>query len=135
MEKINSAIGLRNAILQLESKQAEEVKTLKEQIHASYESMKPINLIKSTFHQIAESEDLKDNILNTSLGFVTGYLSKILFQGASHSPLRKLLGTALMFGVTNVVARHPAKIKAAGLAILETIIENIPHQSASSGGK
>ena len=135
MEKINSAIGLRNAILQLESKQAEEVKTLKEQIHASYESMKPINLIKSTFHQIAESEDLKDNILNTSLGFATGYLSKILFQGASHSPLRKLLGTALMFGVTNVVAKHPVKIKAAGLTILETIIENIPHQSASSAGK
>ena len=135
MEKINSAIGLRNAILQLESKQAEEVKTLKEQFHVSYESMMPINLIKSTFHQIAESEDLKDNILNTSLGFATGYLSKILFQGASHSPLRKLLGTALMFGVTNVVAKHPIKIKAAGLAILETIIENIPHQSISAAGK
>jgi hypothetical protein len=132
MEKIDSVTELRNAILQLESKQAVELNKVKTQLHTVYESMEPVNLIKSTFHQVAGSKDLKDNILNSSLGFATGYLSKILFQGASHSPLRKLFGTALMFGVTNIVAKHPVEIKAAGLTLLNTIVNQIPRATSSS---
>ena len=121
MQKISSATGLRNAILQLESKQVEEVKMLKKQFQIVYESIKPVNLFKSAFKEIAESRDLKDNILNTSVGLAAGYISKVLFEGTSKSPLKKLLGSVLMYGITNLVAKNPEPVKSLGKKFLEII--------------
>ena len=121
MQKIDSEISLRDAILKLESTQALEVKLLKEQFHLAYESVKPLNFIKSTFKEAAESRDLKDNLINTSVGLAAGYLSKVLFQGISNNPLRKLLGSALMFGVTNVVSRNPETVNAVGRGLIRII--------------
>lgn len=121
MKEINSETDLRNAILQLEIKRADEVKMLKEQFHLAIESVKPINLIKSTFKDAISSRDLKNDILNTSVGLTAGYLSKVAFASVINSPIRKLLGTALMFGVTNVVARNPETIKSLGKGFLRMI--------------
>ncbi|MES2619763.1 MAG: hypothetical protein V4615_02850 [Bacteroidota bacterium] len=121
MQKIDSEIGLRDAILKLESTQAVEVKMLKEQFHLAYESVKPLNFIKSTFKEAAESRELKDHLIDTSVGLAAGYLSKALFQGISNNPLRKLLGSALMFGVTNVVSRHPDTVRAVGRQLIKII--------------
>jgi len=111
MEKINSEKDLREAILHLETKQAEEAKALKEQFLFAYEGVKPINLIKSTFKEAAASQDLKGNLLTTSVGLTAGYLSKMLFQGSSVNPLKKVLGTILMFSIVNLVAKNPEKVK------------------------
>ncbi len=121
MQKINSAIRLRDAILQLESKQTEERKLLKKQFHLAYESIKPVNLIKGAFKEVAESRELKDNILNTSVGLAAGYVSKILFEGTSKSPIKKILGSVLMFGITNLVTKNPEPVKSLGKKFLEII--------------
>ena len=111
MEKINTESELRAAIIKLESTQAVEGKIMKEQFHLAYESVKPINLIKSTFTEVVTSEDIKDNLLNAGVGLAVGYLTKIVFQGASHSPVRKLFGTVLEFSIASVVAKNPEAIK------------------------
>ena len=111
MNTLNSGINLKETILQLELKQAVELKRLREQLHLTYESIKPINLVKNTFKEVAASEELTDNIVNTSVGLAAGYVSKRIFEKASHSPFRKLLGTALLFGVTNLVSKHPHTVK------------------------
>ena len=121
MQKINSAEKLRDAILQLERKKADEEKMLKEQFHLVCESMKPINLIKSSFKEVAASRDLKNNILNTSIGLTVGYLSKILFERVSNSPIKKILGTALLFGMTNVVSKNSEAIKSIGSRVMKII--------------
>ncbi|HEY6503714.1 MAG TPA: hypothetical protein VIZ28_07070 [Chitinophagaceae bacterium] len=121
MQKINTATSLRNAILELEMRQANEGKILKEQFHIAYESLKPLNLIKNTFKQAAGSVALKENLLNTSVGLTAGYLSKILFEGVSHNPLKKLLGSALMFGITNLVTKNPETLKSIGMKLLKVI--------------
>ena len=121
MQKINSAAALRDAITQLEIAHAEEGKMLKQQFHLAYESIKPMNLIKSTFKEAIESPDLKDNIINTSVGLAAGYLSKLLFVNISHSPIRKLLGIALQFGITQVVAKNPEAIKSFGKKLMKII--------------
>ena len=122
MEKITSEAGLKAAILQLELKQAHERKVLRAQYLLAYESMKPINLVKSTFKEVTASPELKDEILNTSIGLATGYLSKMLFQGASHSPVRKLFGTVLMFGITNAVTNHPEVVKSVGKGLVNFMV-------------
>lgn len=55
MEKISTSTELRAAILYLESKQFAEGIELREQFKLAYESLKPINLIKSVF---VEAPDL-----------------------------------------------------------------------------
>jgi hypothetical protein len=121
MQTIFTEADLRAAIVQLERKQAEEEILLKAQALVAYESIKPINLIRNTFMEAAESHDLHDNLINSSVGLGAGYLSKVLFQGATNSPVKKLIGTALMFGIKNVIAHNPETVKSAGRVFFKLI--------------
>ena len=94
---------------------------MKTDFRIAYERVKPINLIKSTFKELVEFQDLSDNIISTAVGLTVGYLSKTLLVGESNSPLKRLLGTVLMYGVTNLIAKHPNAVKAVGGAILNLI--------------
>jgi hypothetical protein len=114
MQKINSTTDIKQLIRQLESQQAIDLQQLRVQMHATYENIKPINLVRNTFKEVVASEELTDNIVNTSVGLAAGYVSKTLFEKASHSPFRKLMGTALLFGVTNLVAKNPHTVKSIG---------------------
>jgi hypothetical protein len=122
MNKITSETDLRAAIILLELKQAEEGKLLKEQFHSAYESVKPLNLIKSTFKEAVASGDLKDDVINASVGATAGYISKAVFEVVTSGPLRKILGTALMFGIKTIVARNPDAVKSIGQILFSKIL-------------
>jgi hypothetical protein len=130
MQNINSDIELRAAIVQLEIRQAEEGKLLKEQFHLAYESMKPINLIKSTLREVAASGEIKDDVINASVGMTAGYITKAVFQGVTRGPFRNILGTAVMFGVKNIIARNPDAVKSAGQFIFQRIFRRKEKNSA-----
>lgn len=119
MEPIKTQHELRAAILQLEYQQAEEGKALKEQFHLAYNSVKPANIILNTLKDLGDSNFVKDGFLNTSVGFGTGYLSKMIFQGVVNSPVKKLLGSVLMYGITNFVSKNPDGIKLMGKKIFK----------------
>lgn len=112
MEPITTQRELRTAILRLEHQQSEDGKALKEQFRTAYMSVNPANIIINTLKDLGESDIIKDGLLNTTVGFGTGYLSKMIFQGVAKSPIKKLIGSALMFGITNLVAKNPDAIKA-----------------------
>jgi hypothetical protein len=122
MENITSTAGLKNAIQLLEVEQALNGQLLKEQFYFIYESFKPVNLLKSTLKDITSSPFLIDNILGTAMGLATGSLSKKMFIGASGNMFRKLIGSILQVGITNVVARHPDTIKSFGQFIFQHIL-------------
>jgi hypothetical protein len=121
MENINSESSLKNAIFLLEVRQKEEEKMLKEQFHLAYESIQPLNIIKNTLKGAAESTEIKDNILNTSVGLAAGFVSKKLFVSVSHSPFKNLLGTAILVGMTNLVTKNPNTIKSLAFGLWNTI--------------
>ncbi len=121
MQTIITESDLRVAILLLESRQAEEGKLMKAQFLVAVESIKPINLIKSAFMEATESEDLQDNLVNSTIGLSVGYISKMLFQGISHGPFRKIMGTAIMFGIKNIVAQNPEAIRTGGRIFFKII--------------
>jgi hypothetical protein len=121
MQKINSTTDIKQLIRQLENQQAIDLQQLRVQMHATYENIKPINLVRNTFKEVVASEELTDNIVNTSVGLAAGYVSKTLFEKASHSPFRKLMGTALLFGVTNLVAKNPHTVKSIGSDFLNIV--------------
>lgn len=121
MQNITSVAELKNSILLLEDEQAVKGQLLKEQFLITYESLKPLNLLRNTLKEISTSPYLIDNILGTATGLATGYLSKKVFIGASANIIRKLIGSVLQFGVTTAVAQHPDTIKSLGQFILQHI--------------
>lgn len=114
MEPIKTQHELRAAILQLEYQQAKEGRELKEQFQLAYNSVRPANIILNTLKDLGDSSFVKDGFLNTTVGLGTGYLSKMVFQGVVNSPIKKLLGSVLMYGITNFVSRNPDGIKLMG---------------------
>jgi hypothetical protein len=121
MQNIHSENTLRDAILELERRHTDEGKVLKQHFYTAYESIQPINIIKNTFKEVASNDDLKDNILNTGVGLAIGFASEKLFEKVSKNPLKKLIGTAILFGITNVVAKNPETVKALGRGLLNFI--------------
>lgn len=121
MQNINSTADLKAAILELENKQEDQGKLIKEQFTETYDSLKPANIIKNIFKEATASPELKGNILNTSIGLTAGYFAKKIFEKGSASPVRKILGSVLMFGITNVVTKHPDTIKSLGAKFWEAI--------------
>jgi hypothetical protein len=121
VNKKNQRAALNERIDLLQSRHTLEFMLLKGQFHHTYNSLKPINLFKRTLKEAIESPGLKENIFNTSVGLATGYISKLLFIKVSHSPLRKILGFALQFGITKIVAKHPEEIKSFGNGVLNLI--------------
>ena len=114
MQEITSADGLKNAIQLLESEQADKGQQLKEQFLLTFESFKPVNLLKSTLNDVNSSPYLIDNILSTVMSLTTGFISRKIFIGASGNKFRKLIGHILQFGVTNFVAQHHGTISSIG---------------------
>ncbi|MBK8703075.1 MAG: hypothetical protein IPN33_05325 [Saprospiraceae bacterium] len=114
MRKIHSETDLKNAIADLENKQEEEGKMLKEDFHNAYEDVKPVKIIVNTLRDAFESSELKDQLLITSVGLAAGYISKKMFVRESHGEVKKIIAAALVFGITNYIAKHPEEVKLAG---------------------
>jgi len=119
MKKLTAEMELKEAIQILEAEQTAKGLILKEQLYNTYETLKPINILKKTLQDVSASPYLIDNILGSAVGMTSGFLSKRIFVGTSGSLLRKLLGSILQFGVTNVVAQHTDTIKSIGQLILQ----------------
>lgn len=107
MGQIQSISDLEDAIKLLEFKKAEEEQLLKELSLTVYESVIPINMIKSIFKEFMAPQNITDNLLNTSVGLGVGYLSKILFQSVVKVPFKKFIGSALMISIENMIANNP----------------------------
>jgi hypothetical protein len=84
---------------------------LKEQFKIFYAGFNPANLIKNTFKELTRNDEFKDDILDTSIGLATGYLSKKVVLGNTHNPFKQLLGVILQMAVTNLVTNNSDKIK------------------------
>lgn len=115
---------LAEAIRLLENRQEMELKLLKEQFHYTYESLKPINLIKSTFEEVQNSPEMRKNLLNTVVGMATGYLSNKVLSTAAQPPLKKILGTILQFAVAKVVSSNSDSIIASGESFLQRLMKS-----------
>lgn len=121
MDKITNVQELNSAILKLENKQAEEAILLKEQFNLTYESLKPINLVRTTLKELVTAPDLKEDLLKTSISIASGYFSKKLAVGSSDNPFKQILGSFLQMGVTNLVSKNADGIKTKFTDILNVI--------------
>ena len=110
MEIINAA-HLKMAILELEQKKLLQEQELVLQLHSTYNSLKPINLLKSTLRDIGSEPHLGKNVINALIGLGTGIISKKIVIGSSHNIFKKLMGVAVEFGVAGLVTKKGEEIK------------------------
>lgn len=118
MQKITSTAGLKEAIQLLEAEKAANSKLLKEQFVNTYESFKPVSLLRNTLRDISSSPNLVENILGTALGLGAGYLSRSILPGVTAMRFGKLLGPVLQLGVTNFVSKQSGNLRSFGEVML-----------------
>ena len=104
-EKISNTSELDIAIKRLERKKRTMEDDLKDEVHAMLEGMKPANILKHTLEEVRESTELKHNLFKVALGLGVGYFSRKLIVGKSAGIVKKVLGTALQYGITQFVAK------------------------------
>lgn len=118
-ELLKAITPIKERIAFLEARQSREVAVLREHALATYESMKPVNLLKNTLKDFSSQPALKENLLDGAIGIATGYLSKKLLVGTSNNPIKKIAGTLFQVAITTLVAKNSSKIKAVGEVLLK----------------
>jgi hypothetical protein len=121
MGNITTSTELRNAILLLEEQQSVQGLVLREQFFDVVESIKPVNIFKSTLSQVTSSPDLLGGLLSTTVGLAAGYLSNKTLVGSSANLFKKLLGTVLQFGITTMIVKNPEAVKSLGQILLHRV--------------
>lgn len=116
--EIKNEADLEAAIAAMESKHRHEGRLLIDEFNQAFERIQPKNILKNIFTEATSSPELKENLINTSVGMATGYATKLLVNGKSAGPIRKLIGSGLMFGVSNLISNNPEKVKLAGNFLL-----------------
>lgn len=111
MAKQSAIDSLKESIRLLEIRQVEEGLALKVQFKETFESLKPVNLIKNAINDLASSVEIKNSLFETIVSIVTGYLTKKMMVSSKSSPLLKILGAILQFGVTSLVAKNADSIR------------------------
>ncbi|MDB5275512.1 MAG: hypothetical protein JWR61_467 [Ferruginibacter sp.] len=119
--EINNVKELRTSIRQLEEQTEEQKEKLVKQFHDTYNSMKPINILKNSLNKVVHSPDVVEKIVNTGMGVGLSLLTNRLVIGKSAGVARKLFGTAMELGLANIVARKAAPVKLGALNILSKI--------------
>jgi hypothetical protein len=115
----NEIALLEEAILVAEKKRAMAMMLLKAQWHTTYETLKPVNLIKNGINEIVTSSEIQGNVLSSALGIGMGIAAKKLWVGSSESPVKRMVGTLLQFAVAHIVKKQSGNIQSAGKNILE----------------
>ena len=123
MKKLNKTDALNELIVLTEQQYHTDLRLLREQFHVAYESVKPINLIKNLVHEVTETPEIKNDVIGNIMGIATGFISKKLMVDEKSSTFKKVLGTILQFGVTNIVSKHSIDIKAIGTAIFNNFLK------------
>lgn len=105
LEIIANTTDLATAIKRLERRRMIMEEGLKDDFHNILESLKPTNILKNTLHEVRESTPLKHNLIKIAIGLGAGYFSRKMIIGQSAGIVKKVLGTALQYGITNFIAR------------------------------
>lgn len=123
MAKQKAVDSLRESIRLLEIRQEKEGQELKEHLRITFESLKPANIIKHSLQELTSPSELKGNFLDAATTLLTGYLTHKILAGKNKNIFRRLLGLAMEFGVSSLVARNAELIREFSVSILEKLLK------------
>jgi len=101
----NQNTDLDIAIARLQLEKIEKFEELKNQLAITYDSVKPINIIKETLEDFRHTPDIRSNFIQSAVSIAGGYLSKKIVMGKSNSIFKKIIGYVLQYGLTNFISK------------------------------
>ncbi|VXC06688.1 conserved hypothetical protein [Flavobacterium sp. 9AF] len=110
MKTITENQILDEKIRLLKLKKENQFEVLKQQFNETLDSLKPVNIVKETIKDFKNSKEIKNSLLETSLGIAGGYLTRKLIVGESAGIFKKLSATVIQFLVTNFIKNKAEKI-------------------------
>ena len=120
-KKQDSINRLHEMISQLEEKQEEQGKELKEQLLISYESLKPLNLLKSSIIDLSSSSELKNSVVDNILSIMSGYLTQKLIIRTSGNPFKRITASLIQLGVTKLIAKNMDFLRDLSLVMVDRL--------------
>lgn len=122
MKKVTPNDTLNEAIALLEIKSAAQLADLKSQFHITYESLRPVNLIKNTLKEATASPTLKKGISSAAIGMASGYIVKKLLFRSSLNPIKIAAGLVMQTLATNLATKNSDNIKSGGQKLVHALI-------------
>ncbi len=104
-------ISLKIAIRFLEEEVDDQKALLTENISGIIDSLRPSSIIKDLVSDVISSDELKNNILNTTIGISTGYVARKLFFGKAKNLFAIVSGYLMEFGVAYLISHPPGYLK------------------------
>jgi hypothetical protein len=126
--KRKSSEDLKTAIAVLERKRDAERVAISEQFSKVTESLKPVNILKRSIHEIRGSFELKDQLIHTGVGLFAGYLTRKVVVRSSTNPFVRLAAVALQYGVTNYVSNSSGTFANKVLALFNKLTDKPVNQ-------
>jgi hypothetical protein len=111
MAKQTAKEALSESIHQLEIRQAQEGEELKAQFRNTYESLKLVNLVKSSIKDITESIEIRTSLFESIVSVLSGFVTKKLMVSSKSNPFMKIIGLIMQFGLTNLVSKNAETIR------------------------
>lgn len=124
MQKLNAAELLDQLILIKQEEHDQQLRELKNHFHETYESLRPINILKNSLKESSSSLNLKTQIADTAIGVTSGFLAKKLFSGNSSNPLVNLVGTMIGAFVASKAEKNAEGIKSIGSFLINKLVDN-----------
>lgn len=124
----NEKESLQLAISVLKEKRALELDLLKAELQQATENFKIINIIKSTFDEIAESAEIKTAIFENVVGVGTGLLAKRIINDNTESVSRNYLAQIIQFVVAGLIINNKEIIKLKLERLLYAILKSRDNQ-------
>ncbi len=133
--KINNHKDLKQAIAALEQKKLQQQEMLIQQLHVTYQGLKPTNLLKEGFDKLLQNSGaVTSGAVKTAAGIGIGMLTKKFFFGKHSSIATKLAGTALDLFLTKKAVDNTDTIKAYGTAVYNNLFKKNPRGKSESNG-
>lgn len=120
MKEIKNLGELMKTIQTIEIEREENLLDLKEHFQMSYKKVNLENILRESIKKIISKPLVTDNIINTALSFIGGYLSKKIIVGHSTNIFRNILGSIVQYGFSSFVYQKPEII-----TTIRQVIENL----------
>lgn len=114
----NTLEQLQQRISMLEKKQSYELGQLHEAFKEAYENLRLRDLVKEGVAEVVDKTEIKDKVVNNTIGAATGFLAKRVLLGSRLGPIGGLIGLALQLGVSSVVSNNMDNIKSFGKKLI-----------------
>lgn len=111
MHSITSTAELRATIRQLEDQRDLQTQLMKDEFSKVVESLKPVNIIKSSVSGITHSHHVLRNIIIAVTGLAVAYFTRRKKKKAKGSPARKLLAMIIQTGIASLLTVKGSDIK------------------------